>query len=340
LTASLYAAPRRARNTNSAGSRHVGQLIEARAKVIGSGSRIVHPNSHMFLILGTEHDPCCAAVRAALEARGRQVRIVPNVFAAPTRVSLRIDSHQTAVSCSVGIEPAPALEGVLVRGGAWIDPTGWEPGDLAYVQAETHAALLAWLRALPCPVVNRCPAGLWYRPSLTDAFWRPLVRAAGLRMAPAVVTNVTTAARAFAASAGARAAGGVVFGPMSTPTQYLVASEPEWSGVTALQARMPVALTLPHGAPDLVCVAGAHVIWNGRRPTYGAAIEPPLRDLAARAGLSFLEVALAESAGTPVVVSVEHNPRVDRFDPPAVDAIVAAVTDLLTGQATATEAAS
>src|SRR5437764_172377 len=58
-----------------------------------------------------------------------------------------------------------ALRGVLVRGRSEpISSDGWEPGDLAYIREEIQAALLAWLQSLPCPVINRFTADLWFRP--------------------------------------------------------------------------------------------------------------------------------------------------------------------------------
>lgn len=62
------------------------------------------------------------------------------------------------------------LGGVVVRL-PWVDPIDVPhiaPRDQAYVATEMSAFLVAWLRALPCPVLNRPSPGC-----LTGPGWRP-----------------------------------------------------------------------------------------------------------------------------------------------------------------------
>ncbi len=72
------------------------------------------------------------------------------------------------------------LAGVVVRL-PWVDPIDLphiSPRDQAYVATEMSAFLVAWLGALPCPVLNRPRPGC-----LTGPAWRPeewLARAARL----------------------------------------------------------------------------------------------------------------------------------------------------------------
>ena len=132
----------------------------------------------MYLLLGSQHDPCCAQVYAALQSRGYRARIVENLLAQPTRLSWRLDSDQSAsaLCCDDG-EPLldDEINGVLVRDVGWVHPQGWQSNDLAYVQAEVQAALLGWLWSLRCPVVNRYQAFLWYRPQMSLLSWRRLL---------------------------------------------------------------------------------------------------------------------------------------------------------------------
>jgi len=119
----------------------------------------------VYLLLGDLQDSCCLRVRNELEARNCPVRIVSNPLVDPWRFAWQLDNEESVSQLGWGEEPAVShdrISGVLVRTSGWIDPVDWEPEDLAYMQAETMAALLAWLWSLPCPVVNRYPSSVWY----------------------------------------------------------------------------------------------------------------------------------------------------------------------------------
>ena len=284
----------------------------------------------MFLLLGSTEDLCCSIVRAALEARGWPARIVQNPTIHPARFSWRLDNDRSVSELAWDGE-APVsdetIDGVLIADAGWVDPAGWQASDFAYMQAETQAAVLAWLWSLRCPVVNRYPADLWYRPKLPLLSWRPLLLRCGLPAADALVSNVEDEARAFGARSGA------VYRTLSTDAHYLVASDRDWSGLAAMQLRTPVCLTYPHGQPKLVCVAGGSVVWNGEAPSEARALEPALRRFAAASGLAFVEIVLAEVAERLCIVGVEHHPYFERFDSAAQQAIAAALVELLTADA-------
>ena len=116
----------------------------------------------MHLLLGHSWDSCCAGVLARLAARGLPARIVAAPLAPPARLVWRLDDDGLASRLNWDDQEAE-LAGVLVRGTGWLDPAGWAPADHAYMQAEMLAVTLAWLAGLPCPVVNRPSAALWYR---------------------------------------------------------------------------------------------------------------------------------------------------------------------------------
>ena len=118
----------------------------------------------MHLLLGDPQDPCCSSVRTVLEARSYPTQIIANPLAQPGRFSWWLDKGHSFSQLAWDEEPAlrdEDITGVLVRSNGWIDPIGWQPDDLAYMQAETQAALLAWLWSLACPVVNRYPPAIW-----------------------------------------------------------------------------------------------------------------------------------------------------------------------------------
>jgi hypothetical protein len=290
----------------------------------------------VHLLLGYPGDPCCAGVRDALEARDHPARIVANPLAHPSRFAWRLDNERSAGGLVWGEEP-PVLDehitGVLVRSTGWIDPTGWRPDDLAYVQAETQAALLGWLWSLACPVINRYPPAMWYRVTAPLLSWQPLLRRCGLPTVETLITNAEEEARAFGQRLAREGVPGTVYGPLTSEARYLVSGDEEWSGLAAMQGFAPVCLTPPHGETRSVCVVGERVIWEGEPSSEVAMLEPALRRFARTAGLDFVELALAPTSNGVCTVAVEPYPRFERFGEAARQQIVEGIARLLTAEA-------
>src|SRR5689334_14711990 len=102
----------------------------------------------VHLLLGHPQDLCCREVLDLLEARGHPARLLTNPMVHPSRFAWRLDSAGSTSQFAWDDEEPIAgddLAGVLVRTTGWIEPAGWEASDLAYMQAETQAALLGWL---------------------------------------------------------------------------------------------------------------------------------------------------------------------------------------------------
>jgi hypothetical protein len=290
----------------------------------------------VHLLLGYPGDPCCLSVRAALEARNFPVRIVANPLAHPSRFAWRLDNERSA-SQLVWDEEPPVLDehitGVLVRSTGWIDPSGWRPDDLAYVQAETQAALLGWLWSLACPVVNRYPPAMWYRVQAPLLSWQPLLRRCGLPTVETLVTNVEEEARAFGQRLAREGVAGTVYGPLTSDARYLVTGEEDWSGLAAMQGYAPVCLTYPHGATQSVCVVGERVVWEGEPSSEVVLLESALRRFARTAGLTFVELALAPTSNGVCTIAVEPYPRFERFGDAARQQIVEEIVQLLMPEA-------
>ena len=270
----------------------------------------------MFLLLGSSYDLCCTRVASALQARGHDADIIDNPLTAPARLAWQMDHGGTRSRFfpSGSGATATGISGVLVRTAGWLDPVDWSPQDFPYAIAETQAALLAWLCSLPCPVVNRYDAGLWYRPRPPLAAWRPLLSRAGLEIPSMLITNVPERARAFAATAARRGAPGLVYAPLSGGATYLVATARDWAGLDALQARTPVSVAVPHEEPERAVIVGDRVVWIGAPSRDVARLEPRLRQFALDAALTFVEVAIAPTADGIRVIDVDHQPHLETLD--------------------------
>jgi hypothetical protein len=276
-------------------------------------------------------------VNDALSERGYSTQVVANPLVEPFRFSWWLASERSeSVLCWDGEQVSnDQIAGVLVLDPGWIDPAGWHPRDVSYMQAETHAALLGWLWSLPCPVVNRYVPPVWYRPQAPLLSWHRLLQRSGLRPLETLVTNVGHEARAYGARLARAGAGGAVYGPLTSPVRYLVSSEEDWAGLSALQRVTPVSLAAPHGQPRPVCVVGERVVWNDGPSEEERRLERPLRAFARAAGLAFLELHLAPTSDGICVVAVETRPRVENFGEATREDIVDGLMQLLTAPATA-----
>jgi hypothetical protein len=284
----------------------------------------------VYLLLGSLEDLCCFGVQAALEARGYPTRIVSNPFAHPSRFVWRLTNEESNSQLVLDQEPPLSDEnitGVLVRRSGWIDPDGWQTEDLAYMQMETQAALLAWLWSLPCPVVNRYSAGLWYETHLHPLSWNRLLRRCGLTTPETLITNIEDESRVFGRHL---AEGGVVYGPLSREVRYLITDNKDWNGLAAMQRCTPVCLTYPHEAAQFVCVVGQETVWEGEPPREAAQLEPALHSFADAAGLAFVQLALARTSRGICVIRVEPHPYLENFSDRAQQQIVDELVNLLT----------
>lgn len=282
----------------------------------------------MYVVLGHSGDSCCAGVVARLAARGMPARIVASPLASPARFTWRLDRGGVTSRLDLG-DDSQGIAGVLVRGTAWVDPTGWDPEDHTYMQAEMLAATLAWLAGLPCPVINRPSATLWYRGRDSLMAWRPLLRRCGLPVPDQLVTNDPAEARAFGHRFAVDGADGVVYAPLTSDISYLVGTDAAWRGLAKVQEQTPVCLTEPHGAAQGACIVGGEVVWDHHPSPEARALEPRLCRLATVSGLDFLEVVIAPFRGILGVVMVEPMPVLEHFTPRSRGRILDALTALL-----------
>jgi hypothetical protein len=200
------------------------------------------------------------------------------------------------------------------------------------MQAETQAALLGWLWSLACPVVNRLPSALWYRPRVPSLSWQGLMRQCGLPAPEILVTNNDEEARAFGQRLDREGVGGAVYGPLTSDARYLISGDRDWDGLAALQQSTPVSLTYPHGEARLACVVGEEVVWEGEPTPEMTDMERALVRFAEAAGMAFVELALAPTPQGISVVRVEPHANLEHFGEAARKRIVEGIVHLLTAE--------
>ena len=285
----------------------------------------------MYLLLGDPRDSLCEAVHASLVVGGYEARIVANPLAEPLRFAWRLGTL-TSTSLLTWEDGTRVLDteitGVLVRSPGGIVADGWDPDDLAYIQTETHAALLAWIWSLDCPVINRYPAALWHRPDMPLLFWQPKLAQSGLRALHSLVSNVEREARAFGSVPGEE----TVYAPLTAEARYRLASDDHWSELAAMLCFGPVHLMQVSMAPHSACVVGPQVVWEGTPPADSDRLEPALTRFAALAGLIFVEITIASTADGIRIAAVDPYPRIEHFGCFARNEIVAGLVRQLTGE--------
>lgn len=289
----------------------------------------------MHMILGHSADPLCGAVLAEFTAIGHDARILELTFADRQEFDLRIGTDgnvsQPRAALRLSADPDEHVDSVLVRSAGLLDPAGWSPADHAYVQSEIQAAILAWLTALDCPVVNRLGADLWYRPRNPLAYWLPRLELARLTVPEMRISTDPKAARQFRMDMEADGLPGAVCASLVRAESWLVGPT-DWPGVEKLQALAPIYLVEPHRKPRSACIVGGEVIWDRRPEKALARMAGNLIRFAEIAALDFVEIVLGRVRRGWAVVDVEPVPQLFHFDGHAQARIISALIDLLQGK--------
>lgn len=287
----------------------------------------------MHLILGYPNDSCCAALLEKLAGAGCEARLIAGPLETPARHQLHIDSNGTSSTTLVlGDRTAEPIESVFVRSNGAVDRAGWASADHAYVQAETHAALLGWLFALDCPVVNRVNAELWYRARLPLLHWLGRLRTCGLPVPEVIISDDEAEIDRFRRESEGRDVPGAVFLSLAQQNSWLVGRD-EWNGVMTLRTHGPVCLAEPHGPVDLLCIVGQDIIWEHEPTSDEATLSERLLQFTRSVSLEFVEIGLACVSTGLAVVHVELVPRLERFSQKARSRILDRLMVLLLGRA-------
>lgn len=285
----------------------------------------------MFLLIGHHTDPCVRRVGRLLRERDEPVLTLAEPLVGDSRFGWQLSTERSRSVLRHGGETILDSDwrGVLVRGaGTPRDAAGWSPEDLAYAQAEGHAAMVAWLRSLPCPVVNTPRAELWFRVFRALPEQQALFRQAGLPCSDMLVANDLAAARSFAERWG----GAATYAPLASAARYPLHSEQAWGQVAQVIARMPVCLMAPITAErSFVTYAGGYVAW-GMAPLdqeQRRAVAAGLGRLAGLLGVELLQIELAPYDGGVCCVSFTAYPQFAAHPEDEQERLAAAVVALL-----------
>jgi hypothetical protein len=285
-----------------------------------------------FLLIGDTQDATCEMVATALERLGHIVILTATPLAAPFSLRWRITNGRKGdVNAWGGVDiDSQDIAGVLLRpSGGIVNPDGWNPKDLAYMQTETQAALIAWACDLKCPVINRPSADLWFRPQRTYVEWHWQFIQCKLPVVERLcVTNDIDEARAYALHWEGRA----TYAPLTSPSRYSITEPRHWDELAKVIAHVPVCLLPPTiGRSTYVTVVGDEVVWDQNVAFDGSVLEPGLVLLARVLRLDFIQVELATGPSGVNCITADPYPLVERHDSAAQSAIVANLVDRLQG---------
>lgn len=289
----------------------------------------------MYLLIGYEDDPCIHIVCTCLRNQGHTVYTIAEPLSGGIGLSWAFDTAHSQSSLrwyDGSLLAGSALRGVLVRGtGEPTNPEGWDPTDLAYVRVETQAALLAWLQSLPCPVVNRLTADLWFQPRRPFVAWHKLFLRCGLPTLAVQVTNDLATAQRFAE----RSHGEVIYAPLTSSARYPVVMAQQSAELARLMEHLPVTLLERYqGDACYATIIGQRVIWSagsGLAVEEREVLEAGVRRLARMLQIDLVQVELLVGANGPRCIDVHIFPQFAVHSAEEQVALAEGIVTLLTG---------
>jgi len=287
------------------------------------------------LILGHSGDLCCREVRERLLGRGCPVLYLPEDRLLPGLDFVwEVQGRTLRGRARYGGQVAAFEEigAVLTRSyGIPVSPEAFATPDGRYVSAEWNALTMAWLAALPCPVVNRLRPELWYRVSLNVPALAALAPAAPFKRPRTMVTTRIEDGRAFQRRCGGR----VRYEPLTQRVGYRVDGEEGLGKLAALAGTLPFQVTeVIDGEPVEAFVVGDHVVMmaadrSAERRSQGRAADDA-RQVARALGLAFCRLTLVRAAGGDwYLLGAERIPQLYDCGEDVQDLVAEHLADLL-----------
>jgi hypothetical protein len=284
----------------------------------------------MYLLLGGQKDEFLTALLEIIRRAGSEAEIAAGPFAQSTQLTWVFDSLRSGVRL---ILPdgrrvnSDDIEGVVVRRSGGVERSGWNAEDYSFIEAEHQAALIGWLWSLPCPVINRLPAAVWFHRRLPVSFWKPALNLSGLSPIDCMISNVDQDLRAFG-----QENRGTVYTPLTGDDHYLLEEDISWGQLADLQRYFPVHITAAYTEQHFACVVGQEVIWDtGEQPVLRD-VEPALAQFAIVAGLSIFEIGVSQTTHGLRVTAVDPEPRLAGYCAESRERIIDGLAGLLSGR--------
>jgi hypothetical protein len=289
-----------------------------------------------YLVIAPPGDSCARRVADTLGGDGHEVLVVSEPLVGRSTFNWRLSTQQSCWSLSFdGMDEeisASSLRGVYVRG--YHGPLcqgDWVTDERTDVFAEAQAALLAWLSALECRVVNRPTAATWFRPQRPYPEWQMLFSRCGLPTLAALVTSNCDSARDFARRCG----GAVTYTPMTSATRYPLQEEEEeeeWERLAKLMRVLPVCLIeRPREIGGSAWVVGRNVVWDTQELELSCRLRFEDGVLMLAKHLAFDSFEIHYSGGTEgwCCSGIDLRPSLERYGSEAQERIVQCLRTLL-----------
>jgi hypothetical protein len=278
----------------------------------------------MYLIVGEPNATVLGPLESVCERRNKQMVLVKEL---PQSFTWCFNCARSCSEVSIGNRKVHVeeVEGVLVQNPPRLDPATSPEAEAEYVQAESNAILFAWFSTFTCRVVNRYPAMYWFAPSLCLPLWETVIHESGLKIAPAIVSNVESELKTFAAMHG----GEVSYEPFCGSDTYTVSTREDWAGLSTMAAICPVNLAKSFPLGRVACVVGNRVFWSRPLNEGMADNEASVMRIARAIELDFLEIHFVGDKGSLYVQRLEPFPKLDAFDDDSRRLIAEALVDFL-----------
>jgi hypothetical protein len=279
----------------------------------------------MYLILGDLPPPLVGPIRAGFDAVGAEVLWITDLTS-QAELAWRLDTSSSTFELHLEngrMVDEEQLLGVVALASSIGDNSGIK--EKRYFRAEKRAALLAWLWSLQCPVINRAPPMFWISPHVPLALWRPALSRCGLPVVDSILSNLPSELEKFVSELSRECA----YVPLSIKEFYRVTIPADLEGLTKLTQFCPVSLTQYSPLAYTACVVERNVFWNQSVSPVLTNLQDRLIQLGVITGLSFLEIGMLVTGGTPRVRSISPFPKIERFQPETCVAITNALLGLL-----------
>jgi hypothetical protein len=287
-----------------------------------------------LMIIGREEDLCCGLVRKQLEQRGRDVlwlpedRLFPGLDFVWKVWETGVDGFARYAGHEARFE---ALDSVLARFyGIAVSPETYATKDGQYLCSEWHALTMAWLSALPCPVINRLKPELWYKPKLNTPSLLALVPDSPFRSPRTLITTCFEDCQAFYARCDRR----VKYTPLTQTLSYPLENADDLARLEKLIGTLPIQLMeIREGDRVEAFVVGSKALFIGedgkRFADVPGTIEAGCRNLARRLGLAFCQISLTLNGGKAWCLGADRFPEFYPLRPEIREEIAGELVELM-----------